>query len=94
MALLDDQATSPSVAVVEEGKQRSLFLSLSSPRRNRDELSLRRIEGKDFSIMHVFDFDFLEQIENINMRNMKNFDLIFFCHVLVRWNDQEPDDSS
>ena len=45
-------------------------------------------------IMHVFDLDFLEHIENFNMRNMINFDLIFFCHVLVRWNDQEPDDSS
>ncbi|KAH0898103.1 hypothetical protein HID58_047671, partial [Brassica napus] len=55
VALLDDQATSPSVAVVEEGKQRSLFLSLSSPRRNRDELSLRRIEDgmiKSQTILH------------------------------------------
>ncbi|KAL0835418.1 hypothetical protein Bca101_087307 [Brassica carinata] len=47
VVLLDDQATSPSVAVVEEGPRRSPYLSLSSPRRNRCELYLRRIEGKD-----------------------------------------------
>ncbi|KAF3529951.1 hypothetical protein DY000_02038955 [Brassica cretica] len=44
VVLLDDQATSPSVAVVEEGPRRSPYLSLSSPRRNRCELYLRRIE--------------------------------------------------
>ncbi|KAL0704927.1 hypothetical protein Bca4012_071352 [Brassica carinata] len=35
VVLLDDQAMSPSVAVVEEGPRRSPYLSLSSPRRNR-----------------------------------------------------------
>ena len=50
VVLLDDQATSPSVAVTEEGPRRSPYLSLSSPRRNRCELYLRRIEGKDLLI--------------------------------------------
>ncbi|KAF3571185.1 hypothetical protein F2Q69_00060530 [Brassica cretica] len=45
VVLLDDQATSPSVAVFEEGPRRSPYLSLSSPWRNRGELYLRRIEG-------------------------------------------------
>ncbi|KAF2596908.1 hypothetical protein F2Q68_00011510 [Brassica cretica] len=49
VVLLDDQATSPSVAVVEEGPRRSPYLSLSSPRRNRCELYLRRIEEADDS---------------------------------------------
>ncbi|KAH0875445.1 hypothetical protein HID58_072807 [Brassica napus] len=43
VVLLDDQATSPSVAVVEEGPQRSPYLSLSSPRRNSSGESLRAL---------------------------------------------------